>query len=75
MKELLPESETESLLLKQLSTEPAHVDEVCRGSRLPISTVYSTLAMMELKGLVKSVGNMKYVVAREARQEYRVKVD
>jgi hypothetical protein len=31
--------------------------------------------MMELKGLVKSTGNMKYVLAREARQEYRVKVD
>ncbi|UCB44239.1 MAG: DNA-processing protein DprA [Dehalococcoidales bacterium] len=75
MKEILPESDTESLLLKQLSTEPTHVDEVCRGSGLPVSTVSSTLAMMELKGLIKSIGNMKYVLAREARQEYRVKVD
>jgi DNA processing protein len=75
MKEILPASDTESLLLKQLSTEPTHVDEVCRGSGLPVSTVSSTLAMMELKGLIKSMGNMKYVLAREARQEYRVKVD
>ena len=75
MKEVLPASDTESLLLKQLSAEPTHVDEVCRGSGLPISTVSSTLAMMELKGLVRTVGNMKYVLAREARQEYRVKVD
>lgn len=75
IKEVIPSSDTESLLLKQLRAEPTHIDEVCRSSGLPISTVSSTLAMMELKGLVKQVGTMNYVLAREARQEYRVKVD
>jgi len=75
MKEVLPESDTESLLLKQLSAEPTHVDEVCRASGLPVSTVSSTLAMMELKGLVRTIGSMKYVLAREARQEYRIRVE
>lgn len=75
MKEVIPASDTESLLLKQLSAEPIHVDEVCRSSGLPISTVSSTLAMMELKGLVKQVGPMSYALAREVRQEYRVRVD
>ncbi len=75
MKEIIPSSDTESLLLKQLSAEPTHIDEVCRSSGLPISTVSSTLAMMELRGLVKQMGPMNYVLAREARQEYRVKVD
>jgi len=75
MKEVIPSSDTESLLLKQLSAEPTHIDEVCRSSGLPTSAVSSTLAMMELKGLVKQVGAMNYVLAREARQEYRVKVD
>ncbi|GAG04378.1 unnamed protein product, partial [marine sediment metagenome] len=75
MKEIIPASDEESILLKQLSTEPTHVDEVCRTSGLPVSTVSSTLAMMELKGLVKSVGSMKYVLSRETRQEYRVKVE
>ena len=75
MKEVLPSSDTESLLLKQLCAEPTHIDEVCRSSGLPISTVSSTLAMMELKGLVKQVGTMNYVLAREARQEYRVRLD
>ena len=75
MREVMPASDTESLLLKQLSAEPIHIDEVCRNSGLPVSTVSSTLAMMELKGLVKQVGPMNYVLAREARQEYRVKVD
>ena len=75
MKELIPPNETESLLLKQVGTEPTHIDEICRGSGLPTSTVSSTLAMMELKGLVKQVGAMNYSLAREAREEYKVKVD
>jgi DNA processing protein len=75
MKELLPATETESLLLKHLSAEPTHVDEVCRSSGLPIATVSSTLAMMELKGLVKQLGPMSYVLAREVREEYKVRVD
>jgi len=75
LKEVLPASETESLLLKQLSAEPTHIDEVCRSSGLPTATVSSTLAMMELKGLVKQVGTMNYALAREVREEYRVKVD
>jgi DNA processing protein len=75
MREILPETETESLLIKQLGAEPSHIDEVCQRSGLPAATVSSTLAMMELKGLVKQVGTMNYVLSREMRQEYRVRVD
>ena len=75
MKEIMPASDTESLLLKHLRAEPTHVDEVCRNSGLPVATVSSTLAMMELKGLVRQQGPMSYVLAREVRQEYRVRVD
>jgi DNA processing protein len=75
MRELLPESETESSLLRCLGAEPSHIDEVCRQSGLPAATVSGTLAMMELKGLVRQVGAMNYVLARELRQEYRVRVD
>jgi DNA processing protein len=74
-KEIIPESETESVLLKRLSTEPAHIDNICAGSGLPVATVSSTLAMMELKGLIRSVGNMSYVLARETREIYGVKVE
>ncbi len=75
MKEIIPASDDESLLLKQLGAEPTHIDEVCRSSGLSVSTVSSTLAMMELKGLVKQVGAMNYALAKEAREEYRVKVE
>ncbi len=75
MKELLPSTETESLLFKQLSAQPTHIDEVCRLSGLPTQTVSSTLAMMELRGMVKQVGTMNYVLCREAREKYEVEIE
>ena len=75
MKEVVPASETEALLLKQLGTEPTHIDQVCRNSGLSIATVSSNLSMMELKGVVRQVSNMNYVLAREIQREYKVKVE
>ena len=75
MKEIIPSSETESLLLKHIGAEATHIDEVCRASGLPMSTVSSTLAMMEMKGMVKQVGAMNYSLAREAREQYSVEID
>ena len=43
-----------------------------RQSGLPVSTVSSILAMMELKGLVRQTSGMSYVVAREAQAVYKV---
>ncbi len=60
---IAPENETESVLLKHLSSEPVHIDELRRMTGLPIATVSGTLALMELKGMVKQVGGMNYVVA------------
>ncbi|MFC2047651.1 hypothetical protein ACFLTK_05210 [Chloroflexota bacterium] len=63
MKEVIPSSDTESLLFKQLFAKPIHIDESYRSSGLPIPTVSSTLVMMDLKGLAKQVGTMNYVLA------------
>lgn len=67
---VIPENETEALLLQHLSAEPVHVDELGRSVRLPIAEVSSTLALMELKGMVRQVGGMSYVVAREGSVDY-----
>jgi DNA processing protein len=75
IKEIIPSSDTEALLLKKLGAEPVHIDEICRASDLPISTVSSTLAMMELKGMIKQVGTMNYSLCREARERYVVEID
>jgi len=69
---LLPTDATEALLLELLAEEPIYVDEVGRAAGLPIATVSSTLALMELKGLVRQVGGMQYIRAREAGPVYVV---
>jgi DNA processing protein len=69
-REIIPDNETEAVLLKFLSAEPVHVDELGRASGLPISEVASTLTLMELKGKVRQVGGMSYVVARESTAPY-----
>ncbi len=60
-RQALPADATEACLLEHLSAEPTHIDEVGRAVNLPIATVSSTLALMELKGLVRHVGAMNYV--------------
>lgn len=74
-RELIPATDVEAQLLKHLSMEPVHIDEVHHRSGLPIVMVSSTLSMMELKGMVRQVAGMNYVLGREAPEEYKVGVD
>jgi DNA processing protein len=67
----MPESKEEAALLKHLSPQPAHVDELCRASGMSSAEVSSTLAIMELKGMVQQVGGMRYVLVRETSPVYR----
>jgi DNA processing protein len=69
---LFPTDATEALLLDQLAEDPSHVDEMSRATGLPIATVTSTLALMELKGLVRHLGGMSYTRAREAGPIYEI---
>jgi DNA processing protein len=69
---IVPENETEAALLEYITADPVHVDEVGQKSGLPIAQVSSALALMELKGMVRQVGGMNYVLAREGRVEYVV---
>lgn len=65
-----PDGPDELALLDLVSYEPQHVDALRRESGLPIATVSATLAVLELKGLVRQSGAMQYVRAREEREEY-----
>lgn len=62
-RQALPTTETEALILAHLSAEPVHVDDLTRAVGLPVAQVTSTLALMELKGMVRQVGGMKYVAS------------
>lgn len=68
----LPSNPTEELILGYLGAEPLHVDELTVLTSLPVAQVSSTLAMMELKGQVRQVSGMHYVIARDERASYVV---
>ena len=72
MAALFPEDENEAELLRYIAFDPVHVDEVCRSSGRSAPDVSSSLAMMELKGLVRQVGGMNYVRMREVSSVYPV---
>lgn len=63
VQQIAPENEQERTLLALISIEPQHVDDLCRQTNLPVAAVSSTLALMELKGMVRQVGHMEYTVA------------
>jgi len=70
LRQVLPSDPTEAILLSILSREPKHIDEIRMHSELAIEQVSATLAIMELKGMVRQVGGMQYVSVREEPSEY-----
>jgi len=70
IKEFSPQNETEAIVIKQLTAEPIHIDEICRLSGLPIAEVSSTLAILELEGIARHIGNMNYVLTHKSRVNY-----
>jgi DNA processing protein len=48
------------------------VDEIRNQADLPIERVSATLALMELKGMVRQVGGMNYVAVREEQSDYKI---
>jgi len=71
-RKVLPADDVEAKLLDALSEEPLHVDEIRNQTDLPVEKVSATLVMMELKGMVRQVGNMHYVAVREVQSGYSV---
>jgi DNA processing protein len=63
-------NDEERALMAALSREPRHVDELVHRSGLAAATVSGTLAMLELKGLVRAIGGMQYVRVRDDVAEY-----
>ena len=62
--EIVPDSAEEAKILEHLTREPIHVDELTHLTNLSVQVINSTLTLMEMKGRVKHLGGMKYVLAR-----------
>lgn len=61
---IIPDSPIEAKLLEHLSREPIHVDQLTKNSALDSSTVNATLTLMEMKGKVRNLGGMQYVLGK-----------
>lgn len=70
-RQVLPNDPVEAQLYQVLGPEPLHVDDIRSQTGMSIEKVSSTLALMELKGMVRQVGGMNYVRVREAQAEYQ----
>ncbi len=66
-----PEDEAQAAVLKYVTFDPVHIDEIIRNSSLASSTVSGALTIMELRGLIRQVGGMNYVRLRESSVEYQ----
>ncbi|MEA3398621.1 MAG: DNA-processing protein DprA [Patescibacteria group bacterium] len=64
IEKIAPETKEEELVLSYLSQETIHINELVRLTKLDTSTISSTLVIMEMKGMIKNLGNMEYVLAR-----------
>lgn len=71
-RKIMPSDAIEAKLLTVLTNEPMQIDEIQNHTELPIEKVSASLALMELKGMVRQVGGMNYVAVREVQSEYRV---
>jgi DNA processing protein len=71
-RKIIPADETEARVMNVLGIEPLHVDEIRNQTELPIEKVSATLALMELKGMVRQVGGMNYVAVHEEQTDYLV---
>lgn len=63
-KEIIPDDPMEEKVLGCMSKEPIHIDELIKMSGLASAQVGSTLTLMEMKGKVRHLGGMHYVLAR-----------
>jgi DNA processing protein len=66
----LPGNAIEAELYDLLGQEPLHVDEIGAQAGLSIEKVTAALTVMELKGLVRQVGAMRYIAVREEQADY-----
>lgn len=63
-KEIIPESKEEETIVAYLKNEPVHINDLIRLTKLDTNVINSTLIIMEMKGMIKNLGNMHYILAR-----------
>ena len=63
VKKAIPDSKEEEIILKILFTdETLHIDRIIKLSKLGTGIVSSTLAILEMKGIIKNIGSQNYTI-------------
>ena len=63
-KTVVPDSPTEAKILEHITKEPIHIDDITKRAHLESHIVTGTITLMEMKGKVRNLGGMLYVLAR-----------
>jgi DNA processing protein len=66
----IPTDPDESRIIDLLSGEVMHVDDICVQTGLSVDRITATLAIMELKGMVRKEYGMRYRAIREGSAVY-----
>ncbi|BCY19151.1 MAG: DNA-protecting protein DprA [Chloroflexi bacterium] len=61
----LPADPREQQIMDALGYEPVHIDDLGHAIGWGMDALTSTLTMMELKGMVRQVGGMNYILVKE----------
>lgn len=64
-KPIQADNQEEALILAQLSYEPLHIDKIITRTKLPTTTINSTLSLMEVKGKIRNLGSHNYIKANK----------
>lgn len=63
-KKILPASPEEEKILANLSHDPTHIDKLIGACALDAAKIGAILTLMEMKGMVKNLGGMNYVITK-----------
>ena len=63
-RQIVADTPEEEIILKNLSHDPLTIDKIIQLTKLDTAQTSATLSLMEMKGLVKNLGGMQYVLAR-----------
>lgn len=62
VKKIIPATPEEGLIAGLMAREPMHIDHIIRCSGLDTNLIISTLTVMEMKGMIRNVGGMEYII-------------
>ena len=57
-----PQSPEEAAVIRALATGTKHVDELVEATKLSAEAAQATLTALELRGVIASLGNMRYAL-------------